>query len=86
MPAFRNTYRKMDMDTSYNKVDPESFYNCRNLRIVSNESSKSGALSSVKGNYPLVGNFTSLSYTDDRVIGSVIVRDYAILFTTNDDS
>ena len=86
MPVFKNTYRKLDQDTSYNKVDPTSYYDCRNFRINSNDSSKSGALTVVKGNHPLSGSFISLLYPNDKVIGSVRIRDYMILFTTNDDT
>jgi uncharacterized protein (TIGR02145 family) len=86
MPFFKNTYRKLDQDTSFNKVDPESYINCRNFRITSNDPSKSGALSTIKGNFPLEGNFASKGYVNDRIIGSRQVRDQMLIFSTDDDS
>lgn len=86
MPLHQNTYRKLDQDTAFNKVDPTSYYDCRNFRITSNDSSKNGALTVVKGNYPLPGSFSTIGYPNDKIIGSVSVRYHEILFTTNDDS
>lgn len=85
MPVHQNTYRKLDRDTAYNKVDPTSYYDCRNFRITSNDPSKSGALSSVKGNKPLSGDFSTVGYPDDKIIGNVPIRDKMIIFTTNND-
>lgn len=86
MPVYQNTYRKLDRDTAYNKVDNSSFYDSRNFRITSNDPLKSGAISSVKGNKPLSGDFSDLGYPSDKIIGNVQMRDYMILFTTNDDT
>jgi hypothetical protein len=86
MPVIQNTYRKLDRDTSFNKVDKESYFDARNLRSVSNDPSKSGALSSAKGNLDLLGNWSNLGYSSDIIIGSKRIRDFMLLITTDDDS
>ncbi|KKP52084.1 MAG: hypothetical protein UR43_C0015G0020 [candidate division TM6 bacterium GW2011_GWF2_33_332] len=86
MPVFKNTYKKLDRDTAFNKVDNESMYDCRNFRITGNDPARNGGLTIIKGNYPLDGDFDSIGATNHRIIGSVRVRDKMILFTTDDDT
>jgi uncharacterized protein (TIGR02145 family) len=86
MAVFKNTYRRLDQDTAFNKSGNDSMFDCRNLRIISNEQSKTWALTSVKGNIPVQGSMTDLGYSTDFIIGARKIRDYVILFSTDDDT
>jgi len=81
MPAQQNTYRKLDRDTSKNKVDKQSMYDCRNFRIIGDDPNESGALVNVLGNDQLISSFPG--YTIDTIIGSKQIRDTVVLITTN---
>jgi len=81
MPSQRNTYRKLDRDTSKNKVDKESFYDCRNFRIMGDDPTESGAQVNVLGNELIYSALPG--YSRDTIIGSKQIRDRVILFSTN---
>ena len=84
MPSQQNTYRKLDRDTALNKVDKESMYDCRNLRLLGSNPNESGALVNVLGNEQLQNSFSG--YVNDTVIGSVQLRNLTILITTDSSS
>lgn len=85
MPVFQNTYRKLDRDTAINKYDNKSYYDARNIRIISIEDLQSGAVTNMKGNLAILS--TGLpGYASDVIIGSCKIRDYMILFSTNEYS
>jgi len=84
MPIHQNTYRKLDRDTANNKVDKESMYDCRNLRLLGSDPSESGALVHMLGNSNVQSLFPG--YFSDTCIGSVQLRNLTILITTDSTS
>jgi uncharacterized protein (TIGR02145 family) len=77
-----NTFIKgMSKDVDKSVMSENSYLNADNFRIVTSEGSSSGALENIKGNKWL--GLTSLLATGQLVCGSVRLRDYIVLFTTD---
>ena len=77
-----NTFMKgMNKDLDKSVRPKESYLHAENFRVTASDASTSGALENVKGNAVLFNGI----YAAQRIIGSVELRDYLVLFTTNNN-
>ena len=80
MAQFKNTFSQgLDKDSSKNKYDNTHYFDAENIRIVTQEGLSSGAIENVVGNYRRVYTGNASYYIN----GHVILRDYLILWTTD---
>ncbi len=89
MPRHVSSYKGgMDKDSSKNKYSPDSYYTMKNFRVTSFEELCNGNIISMNGNevlltHPVVGEDI---YEDDFVIGWKIIRNYLVVWTTDDNT
>jgi len=81
MGTFRNTFAQgMDQDSSKTKYDDSHYFDAQNIRIITQDGLSSGAIENILGNYRRV---YTVSSGNNYIVGHVILRDYLILWTTN---
>jgi hypothetical protein len=71
----------MDRDSSKNKYQPNSYYRMKNMRITSFEELSNGVVQSIEGNILSI-SFDNI-YKDFFVIGHCVIRNYLIVWTTD---
>lgn len=73
---------RKDIDKSL--MSKDTYLDARNFRLITTQGSSSGSLETIKGNYLIAGDGNI--DTGQRIIGSCEIRDYVVLFTTNNTS
>lgn len=85
MAKFVNTFSQgMDQDSSKNKYDNSHYYEAINFRVITQNSLSSGALENLSGNLRRL--LTTVSAVDNFVVGSVVLRDSLIIWTTTNNT
>jgi len=73
------TYRGINQDISNSKRDPGFYFGANNIRILATDSNTTGSITNDKG--------TELKFSIAQgytIIGNTTIKDYLVLFTTND--
>ena len=74
----------IDRDSSKNKYPKGSYYKMKNFRLISFDELSNGAVTSIKGNKIItIADTHSVLNTDDIVIGYKVIRNYLIVWSTN---
>ena len=78
----KNTFKGLDTDTSINKYSNDKYYDARNIRILTNDSLTSGAIS----NFPRPDIEISYGGSGRKVLGTTMVRDTLVVFCVHESS
>ena len=82
MVKIKNTFNQgLDRDSSKNKYDNVHYWDANNMRLITQEGLSGGAMENLRGAQYRI-NVNSGHY----VCGHVVLGDYLIIWTTNNDS
>ena len=80
-----HTFKKgMVKDLDRSLLSNEAYLNAENLRIVTGLGESTGALENIEGNKLINSNINAICPDGHKIIGSCLVRDTLVLFTTNE--
>lgn len=80
-----HTFKKgMVKDLDRSLLSNEAYLNAENLRIVTGLGESTGALENIEGNKLINAAINAICLDGHKIIGSVLVRDTLVLFTTNE--
>jgi len=74
----------IDRDSSKNKYPKGSYYKMKNFRLISFDELSNGAVTSIKGNKSItILDTHTVLFPDDIIIGSIVIRNYLVVWSTN---